>query len=142
MAYEGALLVTLAVSIPLGTDAAVVAGTMLEVVAPGAGMLSLTPTELQTSVAKARVTCWSATEQTVSIRLCSEVTNWESPQIQAKSEILHPVAEMPASTADEAHVGIPSRPAALAKGAAKRARAAEEYFIFFFFSCFLLSVWL
>lgn len=45
--------------------------------------------------------CWSATEQTVSIRLCSEVTNWESPQIQAKSEILHPVAEMPASTADD-----------------------------------------
>lgn len=58
---EGALLVTLAVSIPLGTDAAVVAGTVLEVVAPGAGMLSLTPTELQTSVAKARVTGKSGT---------------------------------------------------------------------------------
>ena len=55
---EEALLVTLAaaVSIPLGTDAAVVAGMTLEVVAERAGMLRLTPTAPQTSAAKARVT--------------------------------------------------------------------------------------
>ncbi len=45
-----------AVSIPLGTDAAVVAGMTLEVEAERAGMLRLAPTDLQTSVAKARVT--------------------------------------------------------------------------------------
>ena len=53
---EEVLLVTPAVSIPLGADAAVVAGTTLEVVAPTAGMLRLTPTAPQTSAAKARVT--------------------------------------------------------------------------------------
>ena len=44
--------------------------------------------------------CWSATEQTDSIKLCSEVTNCELPQMQAKSEIAQPVAEMPSSVAD------------------------------------------
>lgn len=43
--------------------------------------------------------CWSAAEQSVSIRLCSEVTNCELPQMQAKSEISQLVAEMPASVA-------------------------------------------
>ena len=45
--------------------------------------------------------CWSATEQTFSIRLCSEVTNCELPQMQAKSDSAQPVAEMPASVADD-----------------------------------------
>ncbi len=53
---EEALLVTLAVSIALGTDAAVEAGITLEVVVPGVGMLRETPTALQTCSAKARVT--------------------------------------------------------------------------------------
>lgn len=54
---EDALLVTLAVSIAPGTDAAaLVAGMTLEVVAAGVGMLRDTPTDLQTSDAKARVT--------------------------------------------------------------------------------------
>lgn len=123
---EEALLVTAAVSIALGTDAAVVAGMMLEVVTLGVGMLRVTPTASQICCAKARVTkkrgdrqrrtcvlpgfgveegrgglpCWSAAEQTVSIRLCSEVTNLESPQMQAKSDSAQPVAEMPASAAD------------------------------------------
>ncbi len=44
--------------------------------------------------------CWSATEQTDSIKLCSEVKNCELPQMQAKSEIAQPVAAMPASVAD------------------------------------------
>ena len=43
--------------------------------------------------------CWPAAEQSVSIRLCSEVTNCELPQMQAKSEISQLVAEMPASVA-------------------------------------------
>ena len=44
---------------------------------------------------------WSATEQAFSIRLCSEVTNCELPQMQAKSDSAQPVAEMPASVADD-----------------------------------------
>lgn len=137
---EEAVLVTLADSIALVTEAAVVAGIVLEVDALGVGILRETPTAPQTWAAKARVTrgkrvlsvfertctlgcrfevgwgrggwerkrrgkggllpCWSATEQTVSIKLCSEVTNCELPQIQAKSEVAQPVAEMPASAAD------------------------------------------
>lgn len=53
---EEALLVTLAVSIALATDAALVAGMMLEVDTPGVGMLRETPTAPQTCSAKARVT--------------------------------------------------------------------------------------
>ena len=45
--------------------------------------------------------CWSAAEQTFSIRLCNEVTNCELPQMQAKSEMAQPVADMPASVADD-----------------------------------------
>ena len=45
--------------------------------------------------------CWSATEQTFSIRPCSEVTNCELPQMQAKSEMAQPVADMPACVADD-----------------------------------------
>ena len=44
--------------------------------------------------------CWSSAEQTVSIRLCTEVTNLESRQMQAKSEPAQPVAFMPACVAD------------------------------------------
>ena len=50
---------------------------------------------------KAGLLCWSATEQTFSIRPCSEVTNCELPQMQAKSEMAQPVADMPAWVADD-----------------------------------------
>ena len=53
---EEALLVTAAVSIALGTDAAVVAGMVLEAVTLGVGMLRVTPTASQICCAKARVT--------------------------------------------------------------------------------------
>ena len=43
--------------------------------------------------------CWSATEQSFSINLYTEVTNKALPQIQAKSDWAQPVAEMPESTA-------------------------------------------
>ncbi len=45
--------------------------------------------------------CWSAAEQTFSIRVYSEVTNWESPHIHAKLDSAQPVAAMPASVADD-----------------------------------------
>ena len=53
---EEVLLVTLAVSTVFCSGAGVVAGTALEVVAPGVGILRETPTALQTCSAKARVT--------------------------------------------------------------------------------------
>ena len=125
--------------------------------------------------------CWSAAEQTDSIRLCSEVTNCELPQMQAKLEIAQPVAEMPASVADcwrwmsgsfgafrgkkrggglftgwvvlTAQLGSSvraprsTRAPAVAKGAARRARVAIEYFILasfgfkgLWFVCLVLNI--
>ena len=105
----------------------------------------------------------------MSIRLCSEVTNWESPQIQAKSEILQPVAEMPASTAEDcwklgscylgerdvfrevgrtySASGYPIKACSAGKGSGQEGESGEGVFHFFFFfslvflfSCFRLAL--
>ena len=50
---------------------------------------------------EAALPSWSAAEQSFSIRPCSDLTNSELPQMQAKSDAAQPVAEMPASVADD-----------------------------------------